>query len=418
MQLLKISDCCKAADRNKLMLRGPNRLAYPLKREWGSGDIKMRISLPSELRDLILPGHQSSLIKRRRSEVILSRVQTVAIVFAILTPLWIPIDMIIFEPELAAGLTMLRVLSATAFAALALSLRRAEGIQRARTALFLLLAVPTVFFLVTLPLLGRFEVTEQPAQFVATGYAFLPFVMVAGLSMFPITALEGVLLSFPLWMVSLVVPFFGYQLLPFASHLGALWLLALLAAVASLSSMSQLHFLAATMTQSSHDGLTRAYNRQVGQELLDIQFTQSARSKTPLAILYIDLDDFKSINDRFGHEAGDKTLRDVADALRGVLRRGDILIRWGGEEFLVVLAQAGADGAAIAVERLRHGGLALRPDGKLQTASIGIAERIVDDCDDWARLVAIADRRMYEAKQGGKDRAVGPKELTAAGLSR
>lgn len=60
----------------------------------------------------------------------------------------------------------------------------------------------------------------------------------------------------------------------------------------------------------------------------------------------------------------------------------------------------------------------MRPDGKLQTASIGIAERIVDDCDDWARLVAIADRRMYEAKQGGKDRAVGPKEPAPSGLSR
>lgn len=338
----------------------------------------------------------------------------VAVVFALLTPLWIPIDLIIFDRELGWALTLLRALSTLAFAALALSFRKAEGIEKARWALFLLLSVPSIFFMITLPLLGRYPVVHDPAQFVATSYAFLPFVMVAGLSMFPITAVEGVLLSIPLWLANLVVPLLGYQLLPFASHLGALWLLTLLAAVAILASMSQLHFMVRLVAHGSHDGLTRAYNRLVGEELLELQFSQAQRGGAPLALLFLDLDDFKQVNDRYGHDEGDNVLRAVADGLRGSLRRGDVLIRWGGEEFLVMLPLADGAGAKMVLTRLGERGLGVRPDGRPQTASIGVAERLADGCAAWTDLVELADKRMYAAKQGGKNRAVGLEETVVA----
>lgn len=360
---------------------------------------------PAEVHDLLFTTAQSPLVKRRRALLIISRVRMVAAVFALLTPLWIPVDLLIFEGDLGFSLSLLRAFATAAFAAIALSFRRGESIRAAHAALALLLAVPMVFFLVSNPLLVGH--TLDPAQqTIAAGYTFLPFVMVAGLSVFPITAVEGLLLAAPLWLANLTVAAQGFAPLTFASHLGALWLLGLLAVVATLAGMSQLHFMIQFVSQASHDGLTRAYTRRVGEELLEIQFTQAARHRTPLSLVFVDLDDFKKINDRFGHEEGDVALRAAGTALRRMLRRGDILIRWGGEEFLVVMPNTDLTGAVTAAARLGEIGFGRRPDGAPQTASLGIAELLQDGCQTWAELVERADHRMYLAKKGGKNRMV------------
>lgn len=361
----------------------------------------------AEIFDLFLPTRQSAFVQRRRSLLILSRVRLVAATFAVLTPLWIPIDLIIFETALAMYLAALRVMASIAFVLLALSYRGSDSVAVARWGLVWLLTIPTVFFLISHPLLAQFAINDPAQQVIAAGYAFLPFVMVAGLSVFPITALEGALLGLPLVGAYFLTGVLGYQLLPFASHLGAQWLLLLLAMVATLSGMSQLHFMSQLVDQSSHDGLTRAYNRRVGEEMLVQQFVTAMRSKTPLALAFVDLDNFKSINDKYGHEEGDNALRTAATSLRKVLRRGDILIRWGGEEFLAVMPNTDPAGAAIAVARLRSSGLGIRPDGRPLTASIGVAERVADGTESWNELVEKADHRMYAAKQSGKDRVIG-----------
>lgn len=360
----------------------------------------------AEIFDLLMPTRQSAFVQRRRSLLILSRVRLVAATFAVLTPLWIPVDLYIFETALGMYLAALRVLASIAFVLLCLSYRGADSVSVARWGLVWLLAIPTVFFLISHPLLAQFAITDPAQQVIAAGYAFLPFVMVAGLSVFPITFFEGVALSTPLLLAYLLTGVLGYQLLPFASHLGAQWLLLLLATVATLSGMSQLHFMSQLVDQSSHDGLTRAYNRRVGEEMVVQQFMASLRAGTPLALAFVDLDNFKSINDRYGHEEGDNALRNASAALRRVLRRGDILIRWGGEEFLAVMPNTDPEGARIAVTRLREFGLGLRPDGRPVTASVGIAERMADGSSQWMDLVEKADQRMYLAKQSGKDRVI------------
>jgi diguanylate cyclase (GGDEF)-like protein len=360
----------------------------------------------TEIIDLLIPTRQSAFVQRRRSLLILSRVRLVAAVFAVLTPLWIPIDLMIFQTALGMYLAALRVLASIAFVLLCLSYRGADSASVARWGLVWLLSIPTVFFLISHPLLAQFAISDPAQQVVAAGYAFLPFVMVAGLAVFPITALEGALLSLPLLLSYLLTGVLGYQLLPFASHLGAQWLLLLLAVVATLAGMSQLHFMSQLVDQSSHDGLTRAYNRRVGEEMLVQQFVTSVRAKTPFAVAFVDLDNFKSINDRYGHEEGDNTLRNASAALRRVLRRGDVLVRWGGEEFLALMPNTDPEGAKIAIMRLREAGLGMRPDGKRVTASIGIAERTADGSGQWQELVEKADKRMYIAKQTGKDRVI------------
>lgn len=360
----------------------------------------------SQFHDLLFPANQSPLVQRRRALLIISRVRMVAAVFALLTPLWIPVDLYVFDAPLGGYVSVLRALASVAFAVLALSFRNSENMTSAHRSLAFLLIVPTAFFLISQPILAKFTITGQAQMVIAAGYAFLPFVMVAGLSVFPITAVEGVMLSVPLLVANLVVAFLGYQVLSFASHLGALWLLTLLAVVATLAGMSQLHFMMQLVSQASHDGLTKAYTRRVGEELLDLQFALAQRNQAPFTLAFIDLDNFKSINDKFGHEEGDSTLRQSAAALRRILRRADMLIRWGGEEFIVVMPNTDGPGARIAIQRLREAGFGMRPDGTPMTASIGVSERISDSCPDWTALVEKADHRMYSAKQSGKDRVI------------
>jgi diguanylate cyclase (GGDEF)-like protein len=143
-----------------------------------------------------------------------------------------------------------------------------------------------------------------------------------------------------------------------------------------------------------------------GEELLDLQFILSTRNKSPLSLAFIDIDNFKLVNDNYGHEKGDQVLASVADSMRGTLRSGEMLVRWGGEEFIIIFPGAYCTNSLEAIERLREKGLGTRPDGQPITVSIGLAERTRDSTADWRQLVETADHRMYLAKQFGKDQVV------------
>lgn len=365
-----------------------------------SGDLTI-----NQLEDLLRPGGHSPIIQRRRALLIHSRVRMVAATFAVLTPLWIVIDVLFFTWPLWGQLAGLRIVATAAFAALALGYRARDDIQSAWVGLGLLLSIPTIFYLISHPMLNSIAV-GTPEEAIAAGYAYLPFVMVAGLSVFPLTAIEGAAFALPLLFAHLYAGYNGSMIFPFPSYLGAAWLLSLIMVVATLAAMSQLHFMMQLVHQASHDGLTGAFGRRIGEELVRLQVASARRTEQPLAMVFIDLDHFKQINDRFGHDEGDKTLRNVAAAIRDALRGADILVRWGGEEFLVVLPNTDIAGAVQAVERLTSAGLGNRPDGQPQTASIGVVELLQDGLSDWQALVDKADQRMYRAKQSGRNRVV------------
>ena len=131
------------------------------------------------------------------------------------------------------------------------------------------------------------------------------------------------------------------------------------------------------------------------------------RHGTPFTVAFIDLDRFKEVNDQHGHDAGDQVLAAAAANIASSLRGTDILLRWGGEEFVVLLPNTPCSKAMVGLERLRVQGFGLRPDGRAQTASIGVAERLADGVDAGPRLIDLADQRMYQAKQAGRNRLVG-----------
>jgi diguanylate cyclase (GGDEF)-like protein len=146
------------------------------------------------------------------------------------------------------------------------------------------------------------------------------------------------------------------------------------------------------------DELTGLPNRRAWDETIRRAVGYATRTRRSLCVALIDLDHFKTYNDRFGHQAGDGLLKAAAAKWRTALRGTDTLARYGGEEFAVALPSCTAGEAQVVLERLR----ALTPDG--QTCSVGVAEWIVGESPQ--ELVERADRALYEAKHGGRDALV------------
>jgi diguanylate cyclase (GGDEF)-like protein len=159
---------------------------------------------------------------------------------------------------------------------------------------------------------------------------------------------------------------------------------------------------------STVDALTGVRTRRYLNELLTIEFLRARRYGTPLALLMADIDRFKEVNDRYGHPAGDTVLRRVADLLSSQLRATDTPGRYGGEEFLVVLPQNDARGAAVLGERWRKAVASDRhvlPEGTeiAVTISVGVAE-LRSEHENPDDLVSETDRVLYEAKEKGRNR--------------
>jgi diguanylate cyclase (GGDEF)-like protein len=155
--------------------------------------------------------------------------------------------------------------------------------------------------------------------------------------------------------------------------------------------------------QATHDSLTGLYNRAYVTEVADRLCALDDRNPdTRLGALMVDLDHFKAVNDEFGHAAGDAVLRTAASALAKVVRPGDVAVRFGGEEFLVMLSVVEGRTAIAVAERIRAA-IATTPGRPAAvTASVGIAMRRPGE--RFEDLVARADEALYRAKVGGRDR--------------
>jgi len=155
------------------------------------------------------------------------------------------------------------------------------------------------------------------------------------------------------------------------------------------------------------DDLTKLYNSRYLDHFLQQEVKRSRRYGYSVSLMFLDLDGFKSVNDRHGHLAGSRTLTEVGKVIRSIVRETDIVSRYGGDEFTVVLPQTGAEGARIIAERVREAlaehvfldavGLAVRV-----TASIGIAS-YPDHGDTREDLIGHADQAMYRVKERGKN---------------
>jgi diguanylate cyclase (GGDEF)-like protein len=168
------------------------------------------------------------------------------------------------------------------------------------------------------------------------------------------------------------------------------------------------------------DGLTGLYNRRAFNELLAQAVAREDRQGGRFALLLLDLDHFKKLNDTYGHPAGDAALRSAAEVLRRHLRKGDQAARYGGEEFVAILPGTDEGGALHLAERVREavqGHRIVFEGARIElTASCGFAVWPSDGKEPEALVVA-ADRALYAAKQGGRNRVVGAGALTPAAPS-
>ncbi|THF66578.1 GGDEF domain-containing protein [Pseudothauera nasutitermitis] len=362
-----------------------------------------------QLFGLLTPFGRSVHMRRHAASVIIARVQLISALFAVLVPLWAVVDLLVFEGYTAFWLVLLRLGAAGVFAALAWprEVSASRPYAQAMLMLLIMLLVPPMFYLASLQIIDQ-ALLSDGQRLVAQLYTFMPTIVLGGLAIFPLTALEILLFSVPVIGVAMVGMVSGGADLALDQHGAALWFMLMMMGVSMFSGMSQSHYMESLVYRAMTDPLTGAYTRRSGTEALELMYRLSSMSGKPLAVAFFDLDNFKSINDRHGHDAGDQALCTLVERLRQTLRRGDVLVRWGGEEFLAILPEMPAEQMPTFLGRLRRAGFGDRPDGRPLTASIGVAESLADGALDWQTLVELADQRMYQAKRGGRDRAVLP----------
>ena len=163
--------------------------------------------------------------------------------------------------------------------------------------------------------------------------------------------------------------------------------------------------------QTIRDPLTGLFNRRYMEETLKLEIARASRSGTPLSLVMCDVDHFKRFNDEFGHDAGDAVLQAVAAEMRSRFRDGDVLCRFGGEEFTIIAPGTTAEALMDRVEQARQsiGDLNIRHAGRTlgtTTMSFGIATWVQDMDRDGSALVRAADTALYQAKRSGRNRAL------------
>ncbi len=158
------------------------------------------------------------------------------------------------------------------------------------------------------------------------------------------------------------------------------------------------------------DPLTGVFNRRFGLGRLHEEFERSIRSSIPLGLLMLDIDHFKSVNDTYGHQVGDRILKSVASIIRSILREGDILVRYGGEEFLAILPAASSEDLRLIGERIRRATEeSAHPEGDQTirvTISIGGAAYPNQNVEKESSLLQLADDSLYKAKETGRNKVV------------
>lgn len=244
--------------------------------------------------------------------------------------------------------------------------------------------------------LGTSPRASLGAGLMATGLAVL---MASSMYRGTVAALDGgIAVAFNVGAIA--VPFFQSMLIP--SLVAVTVGLVLLAADRLRRSVEQM---------ATHDLLTGLLNRRGFADRSGVLLAGAKRRNEPVALALFDLDDFKQVNDRHGHEAGDRLLADVGDVLRAHAREQDVVARLGGEEFAVLMPDTTLESALRVAERLRAS-IAERPevDGGSHrvTASVGLAVRVAPD--QMQALYRAADGSLYAAKSAGKNRvaASGP----------
>ena len=333
-----------------------------------------------------------------RAEYINTRVRFLALLFSVLTPLWIPVDMFILPSDSLVQIIIARLLFSLSLLALWVKASYVFSLGRARLRLLVLMVMPALFHLSTQFILGDQLESERLAS-----YTFLPVLIIAIHCVFPLTLKEGTLLAF-FTIVTLSLDEFVQKQTFTLTSLNNLWLLAVILGIAIWAQLSQLHMQLKLFEQATTDALTGLLTRRSFMSQAEAELNRAERYSRPLTLALFDLDHFKNINDTYGHQAGDKVLIAFTGLLQEMLRETDVIGRFGGEEFIVVLPETSLQEAEKVIQRVldacRQHCVWHDNRGIRFTVSAGLGEVLVDVQSS----IHYVDEAPYRAKRAGRDR--------------
>lgn len=351
----------------------------------------------------ISPHEHGWILAGRRAQEITRRLFLIVFCFAICTPLWLIIDAVSLSTEDFLEIAVLRLLVSGVFAFIAWKIKAGTASWSKIWISLLSLSVGLSIFHIGAAIILDGSISSPV---IARSYEFLPFILIAGLAMLPLTILESLFVAFPAAVAMVVAGMIRHGISAFET-IGDMWLFTILTIASIATSLLHFKFLDALSRQAIRDSISGAFSRASGEELIDLQFLLSARASTPLSIAYVDIENFKEKNNRIGRAKCDEILASVAKKLVSDFRKSDMVIRWGGDEMLLIMPNTKVDGAKLAIDRILAEGFENSIGEKVEV-SAGIAERITDDVSNWVELISLAEKRSEAASSMGGGFAIGP----------
>jgi len=367
----------------------------------GSG---YRVYTLEQFSDLLSTLRHPQYIKEHRSTLIIDRVRFFSALFAVLMPLWLIIDYLIFPLEMFESVAIIRAASTAVFIYQAWPRKIKNSLSSGRIYLGIFLLNLPVAFLSTVYFLGGHGLEGNSLTLIHL-YALLPYMSVFGIGIFPLTVYEVLTFSIPLSIISIG----GWSIFDTATLIElfpSIWLLLMLVGLTLFSATIQLQYMISMVSRTSFDPLTGAISRRSGIDFLIREFQMALMHNDNFAIALIDLDNLDSVIAKHDYSAYEHVLLEAARMLQGGLRHNDRLVRWEEKVFLLILPNTDSKGVRVTLDRIHRKGISSLPDGESVTASIGSAERMEDHLEDWHDLVKLVDKRRDKAKLSGKDRSV------------
>lgn len=362
----------------------------------------MNNSLSANFRNILAPGPTPPSIAAPKIDLLKSRIRLCCLITAVLILAWAPVDFLCIPASFLNQVLLARLITAFMLSLVFLLTEKMASIYIADVLLGLMLAICLVFFAYTNILFAEFPQAATNV-YIKTAYADLPLLLASLICFFPLSIIECIIFSAEIIFGTLLVAALPNAPANAMLKEGTLLLLIVICLLASIGAGNLLYYIWRLIDSNTHDQMTGCLKRDHGELFLDNLYESFRRQNLPLTVVFLDLDNFKSVNDMYGHSHGDNVLTHAGRALHRILRKQDIIIRWGGEEFLIVLPNSTPAHVQEILRRLDADGIGYRPDGAKQTASCGCAEYMTDKCANIRELVTLADNRMYQAKKAGKN---------------
>ncbi len=353
--------------------------------------------------DLLTSQRHSPDFTQTRYSYMAARIRLMCLFFSCTIPLFSFYDFIVFTAAQSQALFSYRITLSAALFFIAYFSSSTSRVAAIRLCAVLAFLFPTLFYLASVHALSKEVDMGMPLIF-----SMMPYLTLAMLGLFPFTAIGGAALSIVVFIpISLYeAEFYNGSLYEL---LNKVWLFILFSGISLWLQTGQLSMLMRLYRESTIDPLTELINRRVLLRQVKLQQEFYTHEGIPFSVMMFDLDRFKRINDTYGHPVGDRVLIMIANILRRELRTSDVIARFGGEEFMVLLPGLPLEHALPVAQRvacaIQQEELALQDGSKLQvTASIGVTE--YRDDEEVSTLLKRVDDHLYKAKTEGRNRVI------------